>query len=69
MQGASKFNGTHQLLFYDDDVNILGRSVHILKENAEALVVGNKYIGLGGNGDNLSTWSCHEIGTKEKFKV
>jgi len=33
-----KLNGTHQLLAYADDVNILGRSLHTLKENADALV-------------------------------
>jgi len=27
-----KLNGTHQLLFYADDVNILGRSVHTIKK-------------------------------------
>ena len=32
-----KLNGTHQLLAYADDVNILGGSIHTLKENAEAL--------------------------------
>ena len=30
-----KLNGTHQLLAYADDVNILGGSIHTLKENAE----------------------------------
>jgi len=34
-----KLNVTHQLLAYADDFNILGRSIHTLKENAEALVV------------------------------
>jgi hypothetical protein len=34
-----KLNGTHQLLAYADDVNILGGSAHTVKENAEALVV------------------------------
>ena len=34
-----KLNGTQQLLVYADDVNILGGSVHTVKENAEALVV------------------------------
>ena len=29
---------THQLLDYAVDVNILGGSIHTLKENAEALV-------------------------------
>ena len=39
-------NGTHQLLGYADDVNILGGSVHTVKENAEALVVATKETGL-----------------------
>jgi hypothetical protein len=34
-----KLNGTHQLLAYAVDVNILGGSVHAVKKNAEALVV------------------------------
>jgi len=37
-QDGLKLNGTHQLLAYADDVNILGGSIHTLKENAEALV-------------------------------
>jgi hypothetical protein len=39
-----KLNGTHQLLAYADDVNILGRSVHTVRENAGALVVATKEI-------------------------
>jgi len=35
-----KLNGTHQLLAYADDVNILTGSIHTLKENAESLVAG-----------------------------
>jgi hypothetical protein len=38
-QDGLKLNGTHQLLSYADDINILGGSVHTVKENAEALVV------------------------------
>ena len=41
-QDALKLNGTHQLLVYADDVNILGGSIHTMKENAEALVVASK---------------------------
>ena len=44
-----KLNGTHQLLVYVDDVNISGGSVHTIKENAEALVVASKEIGLEVN--------------------
>jgi hypothetical protein len=35
-QDGLKLNGTNQLLVYVDDVNILGRSVHNIKKNAEA---------------------------------
>ena len=48
-QDDLKLNGTHQLLAYDDDVNILGGSVHTVKENAEALVAATKEIGLDVN--------------------
>ena len=41
-----KLNGTHQLLVYADDVNMLGGSVHIIKEKAEALVDDSKENGL-----------------------
>ena len=37
-----KLNGTHQLLVYADDVNMLGGSVHTIKKNSEALVVASK---------------------------
>jgi len=38
-QDGLKLNGTHRLLVYADDVNILGGSVHTIKENTVALVV------------------------------
>jgi hypothetical protein len=44
-----ELNGTHKLLVYADDVNILVGSVHTIKENAEALVVASKEIGLEVN--------------------
>ena len=46
-----KLNGTHQLLAYADDVNILGESIRAVKENAEALVVAAKETGLEVNAD------------------
>jgi hypothetical protein len=50
-QDGLKLNGTYQLLVYVDDVNILGRSVHTVKEHAEALVAARKEIGLKVNAD------------------
>jgi radical SAM superfamily enzyme with C-terminal helix-hairpin-helix motif len=50
-QDGLNLNGTHQLLAYADDVNILGGSVHTVKENAAALVVATKEIELEVNAD------------------
>ena len=46
-----KLNGTHQLLVYADDVNILGGSIHTVKENAEALVAATRETGLEVSAD------------------
>jgi hypothetical protein len=46
-----KLNGTRQLLAYADDVNILGGSIHTVKENADTLVVATNEIGLEVNAD------------------
>jgi len=45
-QDGLTLSGTHQLLAYADDVNIMGGSIHTLKENAEALVAAAREIGL-----------------------
>ena len=50
-QDGLKLSGTHQLLAYSDDVNILGGSIHTLKENAEALVAATREIGLEVSAD------------------
>ena len=46
-----KLNGTHQLLVYTDDVNILGGGVHTVKKNTETLVVSSKGIRPEENAD------------------
>jgi sorting nexin-29 len=50
-QDGLKLNGTHQLLAYADDINILGGSIHTLQENAEALVAATREIGLEVSAD------------------
>ena len=45
-QEGLELNGSHQLLFYADDVNMLGRSIHIINKNAEALLIASKETGL-----------------------
>ena len=50
-QDGLKLNGTHQLLAYADDVNILGGSIHTLKENSEASVAVTREIGMEVSAD------------------
>ena len=47
-----KLIGTHQLLFYDDDLNVPGASICTIKENTEASVFVSKENGLELNDKN-----------------
>ena len=67
-QDGLKLNGTHQLLAYADDVNVLGGGIHTLKENAEALVAATREIRLEVL-IKLSTWSCLEIRMQDEITV
>jgi hypothetical protein len=50
-QNGLELNGTHQLLFNDDDVNVLGGSIYTVKENTEALLFASKKVQLEVNAD------------------
>jgi len=68
-QDGLKLNGTHQLLVFADDVNILGGSVHIIKENAETLMVSSKEIELEVNADKTMYWSGLEVRMQDEVTV
>jgi hypothetical protein len=41
-----KLNGTHQLLAYPDNVNLLGDNINTIKKNTETLIGASKEVGL-----------------------
>jgi hypothetical protein len=45
-QVGLKLNGTHQLLVYTDDVNLLEDNIDTIKKNTETLIDASKEVGL-----------------------
>jgi hypothetical protein len=50
-QVGMKLNGTHQLLVYADNVNLLADNIDTIKKNTETLIIASKEIGLEVNGE------------------
>jgi hypothetical protein len=50
-QVGLKLIGTHQLLVYSDDVNLLGDNINTLKKNTETLIDASKEVGLEVNAE------------------
>jgi hypothetical protein len=44
-----KLNGTHQLLAYAEDVNLLGDNIDTINKNTETLIDPSKEVGLEVN--------------------
>jgi hypothetical protein len=50
-QVGMKLNGTHQLLVYADDVNLLGDNIDTINKTTETLIDARKEVGLEVNVD------------------
>jgi hypothetical protein len=61
-QEVLKFNGTHQLLAYADNVDMLGESVDTIKKNRETIIYVSKNAGLEVNAEKTKYMliSCHQ---------
>jgi hypothetical protein len=55
-------NGTHQLLAYADDVNLLGDNIDTVKKNTETLIDAIKEVDLEINAEKTKYMllSCHQ---------
>jgi len=67
-----KLNGAHQRLVDANDVNVLGRTIHTIEENTEALVVASKETGLEVNADKtkcMVTSRYHNARQSHSMKI
>jgi sorting nexin-29 len=71
-QEGWKLNGTHQLLAYAGDINIVGENIDTIKKYAEALLDASKMIGLEVNPEKTKYMlmsRSQKIGQKHSIKT
>jgi hypothetical protein len=70
-QEGLKLNGTHQLLAYADDINILEKNIDTIQKNTEALLDAGKEVGLEVNSEKTKymLMSLKKAGKKHGIKI
>jgi hypothetical protein len=63
-----ELNGTHQLLVYADDVNLLGDSINTIKENTGTSKETSRDVGLEINAEKTKYVSSSELRTEPEYK-
>jgi hypothetical protein len=71
-QAGLKLNGTHQLLAYADDVNLLGDNIDTINKNTQTLIDASKVVGLEVNVEEtkymLVSWN-QNAGQNREIKI
>jgi hypothetical protein len=62
-------NGTHQLLVYANDINLLGDSINTTKENTETLLEAGKDVGLEINVEMTMYMIMSHLRTQDRTRI